>query len=86
MAAGLVLAFPQLVVVGLIYLIIPGLILYAIPNIFVYLLATFSIRAVLPLRSEFGAHLAAFSITLGLSAAIMHGYRVPEIRRFEQAA
>ena len=86
LAAGLVLAFPSLVVVGLIFLIIPGLILYAIPNIFVYLLATFSIRAVLPLRSEFGAHLIAFSLTLGLSAAIMHGYRVPEIRRFEQAA
>ncbi|MFN8738495.1 MAG: hypothetical protein ACK5YR_01130 [Pirellula sp.] len=86
LAAGLVLVFPSLVVVGLIFLIIPGLILYAIPNIFVYLLATFSIRAVLPLRSEFGAHLVAFSLTLGLSAAIMHGYRVPEIRRFEQAA
>ncbi|MFN9852972.1 MAG: hypothetical protein ACK57P_14250 [Planctomycetota bacterium] len=86
LAAGLVLAFPQLVVVGLIFLIIPGLILYAIPNIFVYLLATFSIRAILPLRSEVGSHLVAFSLTLGLSAAIMHGYRVREIQRFEQAA
>lgn len=86
LVAGLVLAFPALVVVGFIFLIIPGLILYAIPTVFVYLLTTFVIRAILPLRSEVIAHLVAFSLTLGLSAAIMHGYRVAELRRYEQAA
>jgi hypothetical protein len=85
MAAGLVLALPPLVVGGLICLIIPGLILFAIPTVFVYLLPTFLIRAVLPLRSEVLAHFVAFSLTLGLSAAIMHGYRVAELRRYEQA-
>jgi hypothetical protein len=85
MAAGLVLALPPLVVGGLICLIIPGLILFAIPTVFVYLLPTFLIRAVLPLRSEVLAHFVAFSLTLGLSAAIMHGYRATEIRRFEKA-
>ncbi|MFN9603248.1 MAG: hypothetical protein ACK6A7_07345, partial [Planctomycetota bacterium] len=86
LVAGLVLAFPLLVVAGFILLIIPGLILCAIPTVFDYLLPTFLIRAILPLRSEVVAHLVAFSLTLGLSAAIMHGFRVRELQRYEQAA
>lgn len=85
MVAGAILALPTVVVAGLIFLIIPGLILYAIPTVFVYLLPTFLIRAILPIRSEVLAHLVAFSLTLGLSAAIMHESRVAELRRYEQA-
>lgn len=83
---GLLLALPCLVVVGLLFLIIPGLILYIIPTLFVYLLPTFVIRVILPLRSEVVAHLIAFSLTVGLSAAIMNGFRTAEHRLFEQAA
>jgi hypothetical protein len=83
---GLLLALPFLVIVGLLFLIIPGLILYIIPTLFVYLLPTFIIRLILPLRSEVAAHLVAFSLTVGLSAAIMNGFRTKEQRLYDQAA
>jgi hypothetical protein len=84
--AGLVLTFPMLVVIGLYCLIIPGLILAKIPTVFVYLLATVIIRDKLPLRSDAHGYLAAFSLTLVLSASFMSVYRIPEKWRFDRAA
>ncbi|MFN5709264.1 MAG: hypothetical protein ACK48X_14515 [Planctomycetota bacterium] len=78
-------AYPEVIFVGLLFLIIPGLIMIVTPTVFVYLLATFSIRIFLPLRSEVLSHVIAFVIALGLSAAVMHGYRVEEQRQFDQA-
>lgn len=82
---ALALAAPQLVIVGLIFGILPGLVLILIPTIFVYLLVTCLIGAALPLKTEISSHVAGFGLTLALSAAFMHLYRVPEVQRYEQA-
>lgn len=83
---AVVMAGPQLVIVGLIFLIIPGLILILVPTLFVYLSATCLLRVALPLKSEVGAHLAAFVLAIGLSAAVMYPYRASEQRAFAHAA
>ena len=79
---AVVMAGPQLVIVGLVFLIIPGLILMLVPTVFVYLSATCLIRAGLPVQSEVGAYFAAFVLTLGLSAVVMQTFRANELRRF----
>ncbi|KAA5539226.1 hypothetical protein FYK55_25255 [Roseiconus nitratireducens] len=84
--SGILLALPQLVVVGYIFLIIPGLILTIIPTIFVYLLATFLIRCLLPLSPGIGATLVAAVLAVGLGFVAMLPGRFAAKDQFQQAA
>ncbi|WP_372894803.1 hypothetical protein [Stieleria sp.] len=84
--SAIVLAVPDLVVMGYFFLVIPGLILTIIPTVFVYLLATFLIRPIVPLSSRVGANVIAFGLALVLGFVVMLPWRMIEIRRFEQAA
>ncbi len=83
--AALVLAAPQLVIVGLVFLILPGLALAVVPTLFVYLLATSLLRWALPIPSAIGAYLTAFLLTLGLSGVLMQPLRIHEQKQFATA-
>ncbi|MGB7343845.1 MAG: hypothetical protein WBD20_06515 [Pirellulaceae bacterium] len=73
--AGLVIAIPDLVMIGYVAFIVPGLILTAIPTIFVYLAATAVIRRLLPISSSMTATAVAFGIAMLLGWAVMQPFR-----------
>ncbi len=82
---AILMAVPTLVVLGLFFLILPGVMLAIIPTFFVYTLGTVLIRSALPVKSEVGANLIAFILTLGLSAMLMAPWRTAERQKFEKA-
>ena len=84
--SAIVLAAPDLVVMGYFFLVIPGLILTIIPTVFIYLLATFLIRPFVPTSSRVGASVIAFGLAIALGFLVMLPWRMMELRRFEQAA
>lgn len=86
LTTAVVLAAPQLVIVGLVFLILPGLILALVPTVFAYLSTTCLVRACLPKQSVVVAPLTAFGLTLGVSAVLMSPFRAGELRKFEEAA
>ncbi len=73
--AGLVIAIPDLVMIGYVAFIVPGLILTAFPTIFVYLAATAVIRRLLPISSSMAATAVAFGIALLLGWVVMQPFR-----------
>ncbi|WP_182866023.1 hypothetical protein [Stieleria mannarensis] len=84
--SAIVLAAPDLVVLGYFFLILPGLILTVIPTVFVYLLATFLIRPFVPMSSRIGSTAIAFGLAIALGFLVMLPWRMTELRRFQQAA
>ena len=84
--AGIILAAPQLVIVGYLFLIIPGLILTAIPTVFVYLLAVFLIRCALPMEPGIKATMTSAGLAIAIGFAVMLPWRMAEIQRYEIAA
>ncbi|MCS7465637.1 hypothetical protein NZK35_02990 [Stieleria sp. ICT_E10.1] len=84
--SAIILAVPNLVVLGYFFLVIPGLILTIIPTVFVYLFATFLIRPFVPSSSRVGASVIAFGMAIALGFLVMLPWRMIEVRRFEQAA
>lgn len=83
---AILLAAPQLVIVGLIFLILPGLMLAITPTVFVYLLAVFSIRWALPPQSRFAANATSCVLAIVMSAVVMQPGRWREQARFTSAA
>jgi hypothetical protein len=73
--ASLVIAIPDLVMIGFVAFIVPGLILTAFPTIFVYLAATAMIRRMLPISSSKAATAVAFGIALLLGWGVMQPFR-----------
>jgi hypothetical protein len=82
---ALLLAAPQLVILGLFLFIIPGLVLALVPTLFVYLLATSLLRRVLPIPHAVAGYAVALLLTFGLSAAAMQPLRIHARQTFDQA-
>ena len=83
---AVLLAAPQLVIVGYVFLIIPGLVLTFIPTIFIYLLAMTLIRRTLPETAGVGATVTSAGLAFALGFLVMLPWRAIEMHRFQAAS
>jgi hypothetical protein len=83
--SALVLMFPGLIIIGMIFFVVPGLILIAMPTLFLYLFATSLIRLALPITNSFIAYPIAATIAVALASLAIWPLRHAAEHEFEVA-